>query len=511
MIACRTIETGFQEIPSAGEARESLRDKGQFWTPPWLAKVMASWVIKNNPDTVFDPAVGPGTFFSAVRQVGFGGSFSGFELHKEAFVEGKILGLQRNEFSRVVVGDFISFHFDQKFPAIISNPPYIRHHRLTEQRKLELRALSERILGFSLDGRVGLHVYFLLKCLEHLAPGGRLAFLLPADVCEGISSKALWNRLCEKYCLEAVLTFDESAAPFPTVDTNAIVFLISNSAPSRRFQWLRVNERNTAAVLQELNATKNRRELAEALSVGFSRPTKSTALRGVPLSHFAQVVRGIATGANEFFFLTRRQVKSLGLDTRFFIRAIGRTRDCREDVLRPGKLEELDSSGRPTWLLNLDNTPKEKFPATLRTHLEFGEREQFHQRSLIKSRRPWYKMERRTPPPVLFAYLGRRDCRFILNEAGVVPLTGFLCVYPWDASREAIKKLWKALNHPDTLKNLAFAGKSYGNGAIKVEPRQLDTLEIPDSVLQEVGLKSPETATELVLLDKARKKKNSKA
>lgn len=511
MIACRIIETGFQKLPSAGEAREILRDKGQFWTPPWLAKVMASWVAENNPATIFDPAVGPGTFLSAARQMGFAGHFSGFELHKTTLADGQKLGLAQNEFSQVEIGDFISSRFGQKFQAIISNPPYIRHHRLSEARKSELRAMSERILGFGLDGRVGLHVYFLLKCLEHLSPGGRLAFLLPADVCEGISSKALWNRLCEKYCLEAVLTFDESAAPFPAVDTNAMVFLISNSAPNRRFKWLRVCERNTTAILQELCGTKNERELAEALSVGFSRPAKSKASRGVPLSHFAQVVRGIATGANEFFFLTQQQVKSLGLDTRFFIRAIGRTRDCREDVLRPGKLEELDSSGRPTWLLNLDNTPKEKFPATLRTHLEFGEREQFHQRSLIKSRRPWYKMERRTPPPILFAYLGRRDCRFILNEAGVVPLTGFLCVYPWDASREATKKLWKALNHPDTLKNLAFAGKSYGNGAIKVEPRQLDTLEIPDSVLQEIGLKSPEIATELVLLDNPRKKKNSKA
>jgi adenine-specific DNA-methyltransferase len=103
---------------------------------------------------------------------------------------------------------------------------------------------------------------------------------------------------------------------------------------------------------------------------------------------------------------------------------------------------------------------------------------------------------------------GRRDCRFILNEAGVVPLTGFLCVYPWDISRDAIRRLWRALNHPDTIKNLAFAGKSYGGGAVKVEPRQLDNLEIPESVLRAVGLKSPKVAVELVLLEKAAGGKN---
>jgi hypothetical protein len=171
-------------------------------------------------------------------------------------------------------------------------------------------------------------------------------------------------------------------------------------------------------------------------------------------------------------------------------------------------LEQLDLAGRPTWLLNLDHTPKERLPATLRSHLEFGEQQQLHQRSLIQSRRPWYKMEQRTPPPILFAYLGRRDCRFILNEAAVVPLTCFLCVYPWDTNREAVKRLWRALNHPDTLQNLAFAGKSYGAGAVKVEPRQLDNLEIPASVVRDCGLKSPEVATELILLEQAAGKKS---
>ena len=510
----KTLEHGFQILPSVGPQREALREKGQFWTPPWLAKVMVSWVTETQPSSIFDPAVGPGTFFSAARQIGYAGQFDGFELHESAFRDSQKLGLTEKDFRRIEIGDFISSQFSQLYPAIISNPPYIRHHRLTEQRKSELRMLAERILGFSLDGRVGLHIYFLLKCLEHLSPAGRLAFLLPADVCEGISSRPLWNRLCELYRLESVLTFDEPAAPFPQVDTNAMVFLMSRSTPTSHFKWLRVKERDGASILHALHGTKNGRSLddivtcherktSEALSTGLSRPPRPKHSHGIPLSHFARIVRGIASGANEFFFLTREQIKSFGLPTRFFVRAIGRTRDCREDVLKSDTIEQLDYKGRPTWLLNLDNTPKDRLPQPLQTYLESGEHEKLNLRSLIQSRSPWYKMEQRTPPPILFAYLGRRDCRFILNEADVVPLTGFLCVYPWERNKEAVKKLWRALNHPDTIRNLAFAGKSYGGGALKVEPRQLDNLEIPLSVIQEIGLKSPSVATELVLLEKA--------
>lgn len=195
-------------------------------------------------------------------------------------------------------------------------------------------------------------------------------------------------------------------------------------------------------------------------------------------------------GANEFFFLTQRQLVEFGLEERYFVRAIGRTRDCPGEALRGDMLAELEERGRPTWLLNLDATPKERLPAALQRYLEVGEQAELPERALIRSRRPWFKMERREPPSILFAYLGRRACRFVLNEAGVVPLTGFLCVYPRDTRSEAVYRLWRALNHPATRENLAFAGKSYGGGAVKVEPRQLESLVVPWSVLYECGMEA---------------------
>jgi len=88
----------------------------------------------------------------------------------------------------------------------------------------------------------------------------------------------------------------------------------------------------------------------------------------------------------------------------------------------------------------------------------------------------------------LFAYLGRQNVRFIKNEAGVLPLTAFLCVYPKCNGQEYTNSLWKALNHPDTLANLHLVGKSYGSGAIKVEPGNLGKLLIPKHVVEKFGL-----------------------
>src|SRR5690606_20761610 len=69
--------------------------------------------------------------------------------------------------------------------------------------------------------------------------------------------------------------------------------------------------------------------------------------------------------------------------------------------------------------------------------------------------------------------------------------TGFLCVYPIYDDKEYIENLWQALNHPDTLANLKLVGKSYGSGAIKVEPGNLGRLPIPEHIVQQFNIKRP--------------------
>ena len=105
-------------------------------------------------------------------------------------------------------------------------------------------------------------------------------------------------------------------------------------------------------------------------------------------------------------------------------------------------------------------------------------------------------MEKREIPPMLFAYLGRRNTRFIPNEAGMLPLTGFLCVYPKCADKLHVISLWNALNHPDTLKNLHLVGKNYGSRALKVEPGKLSKLPIPEHIVEQYDLKKPHNAIE---------------
>ena len=490
------------KIPSSGEARERLRQKGQFWTPDWVAETMVDYVLADQGGTLFDPAVGAGAFFRAAktiaREKGVTVSLVGMDIDPTALAQAIEQGLNSDDLTGVKIGDFVLQPPEEKLSAIVANPPYIRHHRIATETKEQLKRLSLQTIGHVLDGRAGLHVYFLVRALTLLKENGRLAFIMPADTCEGKFAKDLWRWILANYTLDAVIVFTPDASPFPNVDTNPLIFFIRHAPPKENFLWVKCHEAQTDTLKMwvrsgcEIGSTKGinvtQRNVSEGLSTGLSRPLSIEKASQYILGDFAQIVRGVATGANGFFFMTAEQVKQADLPIKYFIRAIGRTRDVPTTEITQKTLDELDAKGRPTFLLNLKGGSCENYPESLQAYLKKGEALGLPQKPLISQRKPWYKTETRIVPPFLFSYLGRRNSRFIRNTARVIPLTGFLCVYPNSANEEDLNRLWQILNHPDTIANLAIVGKSYGDGAVKVEPRSLEKLPIPENVVEQTGM-----------------------
>jgi len=57
-----------QKLPTVWSDREALREKGQFWTPSWVAEAMVEYVTDTTGE-VFDPATGRGAFFEALQKL----------------------------------------------------------------------------------------------------------------------------------------------------------------------------------------------------------------------------------------------------------------------------------------------------------------------------------------------------------------------------------------------------------------------------------------------------------
>ncbi|MEM3389723.1 MAG: N-6 DNA methylase [Thermoproteota archaeon] len=487
--------------------REIRRQKGQFWTPEWVAEAMVAWVLAGGAKELFDPAVGPGVFLLAAKRLCEKNKVEvrlyGTEIDRDI-----VLNSPLRSFADIEIRDFVLDPPSRRFQAIVANPPYVRHHRLSADTKIKLRARAHQIIGKPLDMRIGLHTYFLVQALDLLDEGGRLAFIVSADVCEGVASRSLWEWVAKRYRIDAVVTFCPEASPFPELDVNPVIVCISRRAPSSSVHWALCKKGGTPDLFRWMESEFSFvgpdlevyvRDLSEAVMTGLSRRPRAPIFNEklFCLSHFASVMRGIATGANSFFLLTKRDIERLGLPENFFHRAIARTRDVPNNILTRDFLDALDARGRPTYLLYVDK-PFDKLPESMQEYLKIGERLGLPKRPLIKTRKPWYRVERREVPMILFAYLGRRNCRFILNEAKALPLTGFLCVYPHEGVEATA--LWQALNAPEVLSNLGYVAKSYGGGAIKVEPRALEQLPIPESIVKAFSLSVPPPEKDDILL-----------
>ncbi len=474
-----------------------MRAKGQFWTPDCIAEAMAAYALAGGAQELFDPAVGAGAFFRAAKRLAgaFGRNIrlTGTEIDPTVLVEARLGGLSPADLEGVEIADFVLQPPARRFPAIVANPPYIRHHRLPANLKRQLRFLGVAITGQTLDGRAGLHVYFLLRTLDLLSPNGRLAIIVPADTVEGVFAPSLWRWIASHYCLEAVITFAPEATPFPSVDTNPVILLIKRAKPASHLWRAECLQAGTEDLRDWIlsgfrcqprgSTVVSRIDLSQALARGLSRPPAEPGEIGPCLGQFAKVLRGVATGANDFFFFTAEKARMLGIPAEFLVPAIGKTRDVAGDEITIETVRTLETDGKPTLLFSPGGHPKHMFPPAVRRYLEKGEEMGLPRKPLLASRRPWYKMESRAVPPIVFAYLGRRNARFIRNRAGVIPLTGFLCVYPRGGEPQQVETLWTVLRHPQTLANLRLVGKSYGGGAIKVEPRALERLPLPADIV----------------------------
>ena len=203
------------------------------------------------------------------------------------------------------------------------------------------------------------------------------------------------------------------------------------------------------------------------------------------------VTRGVATGSNSFFILDKRETLINEIPQDFLIPILPSPRDIKTSII------EAEASGVPVvekqrFLLSVTQSPEDveqKFPATHR-YLEEGKRQGVHKGYTCRTRKVWYFQEKRKSPLFLATYMGRnrteKKCpiRFLLNGSQAIAANVFICLYPKPGLQDLLKQakereveLLDALN--SILRNsIENAGRSYGGGLQKVEPKELGSVRL---------------------------------
>lgn len=214
----------------------------------------------------------------------------------------------------------------------------------------------------------------------------------------------------------------------------------------------------------------------------------------VTLAQLAQFRRGIATGANGFFLLSRQRIAQLGIDPARCLPCVGRATAVRGLIWRG----EGDSKGGGGMLLNLSDplTPAEA------AYVAQGEADGLPSRYILARRSPWYAMEQRAVAPIWGAVFARGALRFIHNAAGWSNLTCFHGIYPFSDDPLLHQALVLCLNCDSVRAASRLHGRVYGGGLNKFEPNDLKGLMVPDLRLVDRALLA-QMAAHLALLDAA--------
>jgi len=479
------------------------RARGQFFTPERIARLMTNWAIRSSADLVLDPGTGPGIFLrSAHERLRRLGSkepvrqMTGIEISPLAATFAQLaLAPASPRSAKVIWGDFLVRKFRSRhYDAIIGNPPYSRHQALSFEYKRQIGADADALLGEHLSQRAGLYVHFLIRSLALLREGGRLALLTPLEFFNANYGAPLRRHLLRTTKLRALIVFDPSnGSAFEDANTTSVIVLAERGTPDDR-----------PVRVVHIKGTLSNRDLTDAVTRGKVKgsarwglsldvlPSQLARMRRwsgallpaqskrrkneITLRAIAQVKRGIATGANEFFVLSDKDARAAGLTREYLRPVISRARIALDSRITQRDFERWKRGGKRVWLLDVRTRPTR----SVRRYIESGKRAGFHQRYLCRARKVWYRMEERSIPPVIVTYMSKGRPRFILNEAGVVPLNVFHAMYPRNLTRRQLKRLVDYLNSNACYKQLKRVARLYGSGLLKIEPRELLSLRTPD-------------------------------
>jgi hypothetical protein len=472
---------------------------GQFATSMPLALEIARLVHslrRGHPDPIrfLEPALGTGAFYSALRQ-----TFASSEISEAVGIErdprfahaaerlwgGTGLEVRRADFTVLdpPTGS-------ESFNLILANPPYVRHHHLNCDEKRRLKRAVFDSCGIEISGLAGLYAYFMILAHRWLSNGGIAAWLIPSEFMEVNYGRALRDYLTEHVRLLRIHRFSPADAQFGDALVTSAVVVFEKSPASGDHAACSSTGGSLLEPLVIQSVPVSQLRLMPKWGVtgctDVSRPKQTAHLP--TLGDFFSIKRGIATGANAFFILERREALAHGIPELFLRPILPGSRRLRQSIIRslPDGFPALD---RPLAVIDCRLSEMElqqRHPA-LWSYLQMGKALGIDRGYLASRRSPWYSQESRAPAPFLCTYMGRPGTtgmpfRFFWNQSRAIAPNVFLMLYPRDNLQTTLETrpqlyalIFEVLSRI-TPTALIDQGRVYGGGLHKLEPGELSAL-----------------------------------
>jgi len=500
------IESQRQTLQTELDGQKTQEERnimGQFSTPSILANhvlIHAKNIFPKRGKVRFlDPAFGTGSFYSALNNV-FPESRieagTGFEIDEHYGNPASKLWEETD--LNYQLADFTKQNppaEDEKYNLIICNPPYVRHHHINGQKE-RLQAKAFEAAKMKLSGLAGLYCHFMAIAHPWMKKNGIAGWLVPSEFMGVNYGQAVRDYLLNEVTLLQIHRFDPGDVQFDDALVSSAIVWFKNKQPSgnHKVKFTYGGTIDKPILEKDISLAALAKEKKW---IRFPLSGEREESNAPKLSDFFSVKRGIATGDNKFFVLTKKQIEDRDLPLEQF----------RPILPSPRHLDSIevkaDKDGYPhiqNQLFVLDcklpfDEVRQVYPK-LYSYLEEGIQSGVSERYLCKNRKIWYSQENRPESRFYCTYIGRSDkegkkpFRFVLNRSKAIVANSYLILYPKPHLEKEIEKnpelneqLLEALNQI-TGKAMLDEGRVYGGGMHKMEPKELSN--VPASEIQAI-------------------------
>jgi len=474
------------------ETAQKLR--GGYYTPPDIASFLVRWVNEINPTRMLEPSCGDGVLFTALAEVeGFQRTaITGFELDPEEAIKAQACAIAVGlKDAHIYAEDFLQWALDHlndgtQFDAVVGNPPFVRYQYLPEPFQLRAGQIFKE-LNLSFTKHTNAWVPFILASMSLLRPGGRLAMVVPAEIIHVTHAQSLRSYLGRE-CRRLVIIDPEELWFSDTLQGAVILLAEKRQSTSVRAEGLGmypVKSReflmlNPSAVFNAPSAINGKTVEGKWTRALLDSKTRAflDELEEHPGIHrfndIAKVDVGIVTGANKFFLVTNKIVKTYHLEP-WAHPMFGRSEHCPGIIYDDHQHAANALKGNPTnFLWFREHTTK--IDAAAKAYIQLGEAQYLHTRYKCRVRSPWY-----TVPSVYSTEIGmlkrsHDTPRLIINQIGAYTTD---TAYRIRTLNVVAEKLVGCFINPLTALSAELESRHYGGGVLEMIPSEIERLLIP--------------------------------
>ncbi|SOC22091.1 N-6 DNA methylase [Rhodobacter maris] len=436
-------------------ARPTTKDLGAYYTPETMADILADWVVQSGRETLLEPSIGDGALLRAAkacadRKFGCSASlkFVGCDLDNLAVARVRRWLAPEH---LLVCRDFLEIDPDYVGSAdgVICNPPFTRNHALPKARREELRR------RFGIKGAAGLWVPFVLHAVRFLAPGGRLAVVVPGAAIFSSYGRDALERVCREFAhVEIRQTVDRPSWSSNAEERGVIVLAhgckLGSSPIPEATRWSAAGERVTD--IHPANPSCFQDALAAA----------------VPLGEIAKLAIGAVTGFNKAFLLSDEERSTAGIDPRDLTPVAARARHVAGLRISSAELKAIAAKGEKTWLLTPQDISKARPGVRLRlATIPIDKRRNV---AWLNKRSPWWRVDIGRGCDAIFTYMNDRGPRLVLATDCVYSTNTLhqVCFAPNITLQD---RMVASLSMISSFGQLAAEriGRAYGGGVLKFE------------------------------------------